>query len=820
MSGTDLEIDNSELKRVRAGHLSNAKRKFSHFQEALINSSKEETRVRMDVFRSAFQEFVSWHQRYLDSGIDQEETERVSEQYQSLMNEIIEAEKSVREMEGQASVGSRSIRSRTLSETSSIRAKKRLMEATIKKEYILKQQQLEREAEEVRRKSKLLAVEEEIAIAKQLADIELEVLGEMDPANDREDVTKPFMRSDEPKTVGKASANETLGALNALAQAIRQGPSLPKVELMKFSGDPAEYAEFSNNFKTNIETYVDNENERLTRLISQCTGRAADAIRSCVNLPAGIKYKKAWETLKENFGLSYMVAEAQINKLKAAQCKKADASGLLEFSRRLEESKRVLDGLGHEYSDRLNNDDLIKLLIRKFPHESLKHRWVDKVGDLLKKQPRIYFEDFIKFVRDQGQKLNNAYGEEINKGKVNTSNRIMTLQATSKFTACPKCNGRHPLWKCDDFKAMEVSERMRLIYKERLCKKCINGKHFSNDCKKDFKCKTCGKPHNTLLHNDNHKPDRRVQDRVIPQENCRPNIHESTEIISATTNSHSKVYFKIVPVIVEGKHGRVQTNAFLDNGSDTSLCSSKLADVVGLRNRRKLTYNVSTITGEKEISGEKGMLRILSVDGTTSLDLTCLSTDKIPVDETSMAGHDELMRYDYLKDVSLPIDRNSSVDILIGSDHAYLIETQLEVRRGKPNEPVAIRTPFGWTVSGPTLKLQQYSHHINFIKKESEIFNKIQQLYNAEFPDSITHKQGWAPEDVHANSIMQQSVTLVNGHYQIKLPFRSTSDDLNGNYLPALNRLNSLRRRLIDDLVLKEQYKEVIDRYEDEGACS
>lgn len=37
-----------------------------------------------------------------------------------------------------------------------------------------------------------------------------------------------------------------------IAQAIKQGPSLPKVELMKFSGDPLEYAEFITNFRDNI----------------------------------------------------------------------------------------------------------------------------------------------------------------------------------------------------------------------------------------------------------------------------------------------------------------------------------------------------------------------------------------------------------------------------------------------------------------------------------------------------------------------------------------------------------------------------------------
>ena len=75
-----------------------------------------------------------------------------------------------------------------------------------------------------------------------------------------------------------------------IAQAIKQGPSLPKVELMKFSGDPSEYAEFLTNFRDNIESQVSDESQRLTRLLAQCTGKAKEAIRSCVNLPVGQRY--------------------------------------------------------------------------------------------------------------------------------------------------------------------------------------------------------------------------------------------------------------------------------------------------------------------------------------------------------------------------------------------------------------------------------------------------------------------------------------------------------------------------------------------------
>ena len=92
------------------------------------------------------------------------------------------------------------------------------------------------------------------------------------------------------------------GAWQAIADALRQGPTLPKIELMKFGGDPSEYGEFVVNFRDHIESQVSDDSQRLIRLLAQCVGRAKDAIKSCVNLPVGQRYSEAWKTLSKNFG--------------------------------------------------------------------------------------------------------------------------------------------------------------------------------------------------------------------------------------------------------------------------------------------------------------------------------------------------------------------------------------------------------------------------------------------------------------------------------------------------------------------------------------
>ena len=173
------------------------------------------------------------------------------------------------------------------------------------------------------------------------------------------------------------------GAWQAIADALRQGPTLPKTELMKFGGDPSEYGECFVNFRDHIESQVSDDSQRLTRLLAQCVGRAKDAIKSCVNLPVGQRYSEAWKTLSKNFGQPYMVADAHMKRLGDYNLRRVDAPGLMEFARRLEDTKRVLTSMGPLYVSRLNNEDTILMLMKKLPDEGLKRKWTDIAGDLI-----------------------------------------------------------------------------------------------------------------------------------------------------------------------------------------------------------------------------------------------------------------------------------------------------------------------------------------------------------------------------------------------------------------------------------------------------
>ena len=83
-----------------------------------------------------------------------------------------------------------------------------------------------------------------------------------------------------------------------MVKALRQVVTSPKVEYLKFDGDPLRYVTFIHNFETYLEQDNPDDSRRLQLLIQHCTGKAREAIESCANLPVSDGYRVAKETLR------------------------------------------------------------------------------------------------------------------------------------------------------------------------------------------------------------------------------------------------------------------------------------------------------------------------------------------------------------------------------------------------------------------------------------------------------------------------------------------------------------------------------------------
>jgi hypothetical protein len=90
---------------------------------------------------------------------------------------------------------------------------------------------------------------------------------------------------------------------------------------------------------------------------------------------------------------------------------------------------------------------------------------------------------------------------------------------------------------------------------------------------------------------------------------------------------------------------------------------------------------------------------------------------------------------------------------------------------------------------------------VNFIQSEHVgIDEQLQCMYNIEFGGTFVDTYPASSiEDRKATSIMEESARLVDGHYQLCLPFCHDVPELPDNYEVAVKRLNLLKKRLAKD---------------------
>ncbi|XP_006813138.1 uncharacterized protein LOC102800684 [Saccoglossus kowalevskii] len=205
------------------------------------------------------------------------------------------------------------------------------------------------------------------------------------------------------------------------------------------------------------------------------------------------------------------------------------------------------------------------------------------------------------------------------------------------------------------------------------------------------------------------------------------------------------------------------------------------------------------------------------------------TTDRLPIAADSIPTKLDIKGWSHLNDIELPEIEVKDVTLLIGNDvpEAHWV---LEERRGERKQPYGIRTLLGWTFIGPMGRKKRGGNSINFINVDQvldsdspiqclePITSQLHRMYNADFTESLFDtKACMSLEDRSAKAIMDSSVCLIEGHYQLALPWRYDDPCLPNNKWSALKRLKLLKRRLLKDPALMKKYKDTLDGYISQG---
>ena len=176
-------------------------------------------------------------------------------------------------------------------------------------------------------------------------------------------------------------------------------------------------------------------------------------------------------------------------------------------------------------------------------------------------------------------------------------------------------------------------------------------------------------------------------------------------------------------------------------------------------------------------------------------------------------------KWKHLREITFPnINRTTTVDLLIGVDHADLLYSKQEIR-GDVGEPIARLTPLGWTCIGPPTKSMMSSHtnfnYTYFLQnglKSVNVDEILQKFWEIEEKPSRDDKI-LTTEDQAAIEKATNSIQYNDGRYQIGIPWKEDPSSLPNNHEMAFKRLRNTEKRLNRDPELKEAYSNVIENY-------
>ena len=623
--------------------------------------------------------------------------------------------------------------------------------------------------------------------------------------------------------------------VSAIVRAMTEAMTAPKLECTKFYGDPMNYTAFIRCFNENVDKKELSAMQKLTLLTQATGGKAKRSIDHCPNIwPCEKGYLIALDTLYKRYGRPSVIATAFKQNLFNTPCVRPnDRESLSDYATSLRKCFEILQSMGNVAE--MNNS--LVTLAEKLPFK-VKEAWNRRYAEISCRKSKLPdFSDFVQYVEEEANLLN-AYPEQSfainrqndkkhvfkssNASKSTCANVVSGVQSPSfsskrkpdsilvSNVSCFYCSKSHVIAKCESFVALPLKQRKEFLNKQLRCFNCFL-KHCTNDCRRPSTCKAkeCKEKHHSLMH------DHTLDDVDLPtvQSNFTNNSENSTANCNVVRQKQ-RCYFNVVPAKVCANGNEIFANVFLDPGSDTSFCRESLIETLHLSGEQK-QLSLSTLGKRPTIYNSVSVnLSVVSLDGSAKFNLPqVIAIDKIPVNVNPSLSGTDIQTYPHLKDLLLPVIKNTDVSLLIGNDiiQAHSI---LEERNGNGIGPNAWKTPLGWSLVGPSLGFGTRDAHVNFLKSDELLDSDIQRSWLKEFkPEEIPFPT--SKQDREVLTLLHENVTYTNGHFYAPLPWRHDVSLPKHSRLMADRRLYSLKKRLERDEVLKNKYVAKMQKYID-----
>lgn len=477
------------------------------------------------------------------------------------------------------------------------------------------------------------------------------------------------------------------------------------------------------------------------------------------------------ETLRLRYGRPELLINALLQKVRTIASPRSDRlQGLIEYGLAVQELCDHIEAA--DQRDHLANPTLLQELVNKLPADQ-KLIWAGNKRGL----PVVNLKTFADYMADVVKDATSVvlYEPEHKKSGTKTKEYVNShlideegLTSVAKFAKpgeCFYCNKiGHRMRECEAFELLSVDDRWKRIGSLGVCQICLY-RHGRRMCRSNSWCNVsgCNYRHHPLLHG---------KSSVVSIPRVAEN-HTHRQL-------KSSVLFRIIPVSLYGSAGRVDTFAFLDEGSQLTLNENNLVTQLGLKgtlyplclrwtgntSRREKNSKIVTVT----ISGS-GLNQRFQLSSARTVESLNLPVQSFNYNEAAA-------KHPYLKHIPIESYEKAVSRILIGLDDLRLA-IPLKIREGDGTGPVAVKTRLGWCVYGQqeAQMTEGYSFHVCKCETDNGLQETIKRFFTVEENGVTPVIPIMSKEEKRAQSLLETTTRRVGQHFETGLLWKQTTSN-------------------------------------------
>ncbi|XP_058816629.1 uncharacterized protein LOC131679895 [Topomyia yanbarensis] len=607
-----------------------------------------------------------------------------------------------------------------------------------------------------------------------------------------------------------------------------------KVPIPTFDGKYENWSKFKVVFRDLVDNTADPPAIKLYHLDKALVGSAAGII-DAKTINDG-NYKHAWEILQERYeNLRHMVG-THIHGLFSLR-KMANENGK-ELRALVDECSRHVENLkflNQEFTG-ISEQFVVHLLSEALDKET-RRRWETTIkhGELPSYDATIKFLKEQCFILERCETSNSKENQPAKKSVKSTGQHsLVTTSASESKFKCEFCgDSQHKGFRCPQFLAMSVPQRLAKVRERNVCFNCLRKGHRGLDCPSNRTCVKCQRKHHSLLHADSQPfkaaeiPDETKSSRPAAQvqapkaDEQRPSTSTQVTTAACSTNKGlvvpSVLLLTAVVNVMDRNNHPHPCRVLLDSASQVNLISQGMADRLGLDGYHT-NVRIAGVDGMLSRTDKGIEVQIRSRYLDYQLKLNCLITKRVtsnlPVSNIDIRSW-EIPAGVQLSDPSF--NSTGGIDMLIGNQ--WFLKLLLPGRIILSEElPIITETKFGWVVGGTHCSeaIQDnvvYSHSVTI----EELCDSIQRFWEVE---SVPQQfQSSTEEDECERHFIATHRRDETGRYVVQLPLRDSLEQLGESSSLALRRFFGLEKRFAQQPELKRQYVDFMQEYESLGHC-